>query len=273
MMLRHRMTNYVAAVALALTGSHALAGERIVSTNLCADQFLALLAHPAQVAGVTPYARDRAMSAYAERMADLPVVAVTLENVLAREPDLVLAAQRRRTGLTAQLARYGIAIVPVDMAHDLDGIFAQIRTVAAAIGREARGEAVITEMTARLDRLPRPEGRTLVAAYYQRRGFLTGTGTLIDDIMARAGFVNLAEQLGRPAIAQLSIEDLVHHRPDLLIVESEALDAEDQGARMLEHPALAHIPKLVLPQSWTVCGSPRYVDAVESLIAQSQGLR
>jgi iron complex transport system substrate-binding protein len=41
---------------------------------------------------------------------------------------------------------------------------------------------------------------------------------------------------------------------------------------MLQHPALRHIPRIVLPQAWTVCGGPAYVDAARSLNAQLAAL-
>jgi iron complex transport system substrate-binding protein len=107
-----------------------------------------------------------------------------------------------------------------------------------------------------------------VAAYYQRRGFLTGTGTLIDDIMRRAGLANLAVKLGKPALSQLSLEELMVAQPDYMIVETATDRITDQGSEMLHHPLLKDIPRLRVPQAWTVCGGPAYVDAVRSLAAQ-----
>ena len=107
-----------------------------------------------------------------------------------------------------------------------------------------------------------------MAAYYQRRGFMTGTGTLIDDLMQRMGLVNLAAKLGRPPLSQLSLEEMVAARPDYLIVESATDTVADQGTEMLHHPALAGIPRISIPQAWTVCGSPAYVDAARGMAQQ-----
>lgn len=122
-------------------------------------------------------------------------------------------------------------------------------------------------MDAALAALPRPRPRG-VAAYYQRRGYMTGTRTLIDELMGRVGLVNLAGRLGTPALARVSIEEIVAARPDYLIVESSTDRISDQGTEMLHHPALAAIPRLRLPQAWTVCGGPAYVAAARSLADQ-----
>ncbi|CAN5378792.1 hypothetical protein BH10PSE13_BH10PSE13_11920 [soil metagenome] len=107
-----------------------------------------------------------------------------------------------------------------------------------------------------------------VAAYYQRRGFMTGTGTLVDELMQRVGLVNLAGKLGKPALAQVSLEEMVAAKPDYLIVESATDRVTDQGTEMLHHPALAGMKRISLPQAWTVCGGPAYVLAARAMVAQ-----
>jgi iron complex transport system substrate-binding protein len=66
----------------------------------------------------------------------------------------------------------------------------------------------------------------------------------------------------------MSIEEMVAARPDYLIVESATDRVTDQGTEMLHHPALRGIPRLSIPQAWTVCGGPAYVTAARSLSQQ-----
>ncbi|MFP5431672.1 MAG: ABC transporter substrate-binding protein, partial [Alphaproteobacteria bacterium] len=39
----------------------------------------------------------------------------------------------------------------------------------------------------------------------------------------------------------------------------------DQGTEMLHHPALRSIPRIAIPQAWTVCGGPAYVQAAQAI--------
>jgi len=240
---------------------------RIVSLNLCSDQYLLALADPGQIAALTRYARDPQMSAAAEQAKAVPVFNATAEEVLALDPDLVIGAPARRSGIMAVLAPQHYPTAPFHPTENYAEIVAQIRTVAKAVGHAGRGEALIARMDAELARLPR-SGAGRVAAYYQRRGYLTGTGTLIDDLMTRTGLVNLAGKLGKPALSQLSLEEMVVARPDYLLVEDSTALVADQGTELLHHPALRDIPRLHLPQAWTVCGGPAYVLAARSLAAQ-----
>lgn len=249
----------------------AAAPQRIVSLNLCADQYLVALADRTQIAGLTRNADNPDMSAVAAQTPGLRILGQSAEEIVAIDPDLVVGMPARRSGVMMALADRHYPALDLKSADSFADILQQMRTVSAAVGRPERGAAVAEAMRQALAGLPKP-GRGRVAAYYQRRGFLTGTGTLVDDLMQRAGLVNLAAKLGKPPLSQLSIEELVAARPDFLIIESATSRVTDQGTEMLHHPALAGIPVIRLPQAWTVCGGPAYVDAARSLAEQIEAL-
>src|SRR3546814_20569185 len=60
----------------------------------------------------------------------------------------------------------------------------------------------------------------------QRRGYLTGAGTLWDGIMARAGLVNLATTLHRPPLSHLAVEEMIAAHPDFLVMDSATRSEE-----------------------------------------------
>lgn len=240
--------------------------KRIVSLNLCADQLVLALADRRQIAGLTRNARDRQMSAAADAARGLRLLGGSAEEVLAVDPDLVIGMPARRSRATAILRAQDYRAVDLKPANDYPAILASVREVAQAVGHPERGEALIAQMDAALARLPKARGR-LVAAYYQRRGYMTGTGTLVDDLMTRAGVTNLASVLAKPPLSQMSLEEMRAAAPDFLIVESATDKVVDQGTAMLHHPVLSGIPRVSIPQAWTVCGGPAYVDAARALSA------
>lgn len=241
--------------------------RRIVSLNLCADQLVVALADRAQIAGLTRNAADADMSGEAARARGLPILTNSAEQILAIDPDLVVGMPARRSAALGVLKGQGYKTLDLKSADSLDDIFASIRETAKAVGHADRGEAMIATMKRDLAGLRRP-GNGRVAAYYQRRGFMTGTGTLVDELMQRMGLVNLAAKLGKPALAQVSLEEMVAAHPDFLIMESATDRVTDQGSEMLHHPALRDIPRITIPQAWTVCGSPAYTLAARSMAQQ-----
>lgn len=259
---------YTALCAFALTGAAPVPPKRIVSLNTCADQYVLALADPGQIAALSPYGHDPELSAAVGKARRFRTLRRPAEEVLAIRPDLLVGFPAGESVVGAppgQWRTLGLA-----SADSYPMILQQIRQVAAAVGHPERGEAMIQTMNRDLAALPRPR-RGGVAAYYQRRGYMTGTGTLVDDLMKRAGLVNLAARLGRPALSQVPLEEMIAARPDWLIVESGSEAVVDQGTEMLHHPILRAIPRIRVPQAWTVCGGPAYVEAARSIVAQLDG--
>jgi iron complex transport system substrate-binding protein len=240
------------------------APRHIASLNLCADQYLVTLADPDQIAGLTRLSHMARISPIAAQAARYPTIGSSAEALLVANPDLLLtgwpgqADAAIRAGLRAQV----LVIPPANSYAD---IVAQVRLVANAVGHPERGEAMIRRMNAALAAMPKT-GRNRVAADYQRRGYLSGAGTLMDDMMRRVGLVNLATRLGLPPLSNLSLERFVVSRPDFLITGGEV--ASDLGSAMLDHPAIKSIPRLYLPGSLVDCGGPTYPQAVRTLSDQ-----
>jgi iron complex transport system substrate-binding protein len=241
--------------------------RRVVSLNMCADQIVLALADRSQIAGLTRNANKPELSAAAAQTRGLRILGTSAEEVLEIDPDLIVGMPARRGAVLSGVADRGYPALDLKSAESFADIEASVRSGASALGHPERGGAMLARMRADLSRIPR-NGRGRVAAYYQRRGFLTGTGTLIDDLMNRAGLVNLAGKLGKPPLSQLSLEELVAAKPDFLIVESATDQVVDQGTEMLHHPAIAGIPRISIPQAWTVCGGPAYVQAARGIAAQ-----
>lgn len=242
--------------------------QRIVSLNLCTDQLLLALADRSQIAGLTKNARDPEMSAAAARAQGITLLKESSEQLFALRPDLIIGMPASRHAMLRPLGPEKYRTLDLGYAESYPTIIEQIRTVAAAVGHPARGEALIRRMETDLAKLGKLKGGK-VAAYYQRRGYMTGTGTLIDDLMARTGLINLAAKLGKPPLSQISLEEMVAARPDFLIVESATDRITDQGTEMLHHPALRGIPRISIPQAWTVCGGPAYVLAARGIVEQA----
>ncbi len=263
--MRRRMLAICCLVGL--TGASPAPPKRIVSLNTCSDQYVLALADPGQIAALSPYGHDPELSAAIGKARRFPVLKRPAEEVLALRPDLVIGFPDGAGGVVGapdgRWRKLGLA-----SADSFAAIRDQIRQVAAIVGHPARGEAMIAGMERDLAALPRSR-RGGVAAYYQRRGYMTGTGTLVDELIRRAGLTNLAAKLGKPALAQVPLEQMIAARPDFLIVEEGSEKVVDQGTEMLHHPALRSIPRIRVPQAWTVCGGPAYVQAARSIVTQA----
>ena len=273
-----RASVWIGALVLAFAASAqaaALRPQRIVSLNACADEYLIALADKDQVAALTQYARDPGLSFYSDRARTYPYTQGQAEAVLMLHPDLVIASPYRRADSLA-LLKGRVKILDLKPTTNFAEVVDETRIVATAIGQPARGEALIRSMQARVAAAGRrPLGG--VAAHYQRGGFINGPGSLMDDLMTRAGLINLARRLHGEALGQVSLEQIVYQHPDFLVVTDGRDNGQDEGDLNFDHPALARAApearRLHIPAALTVCGGPSYPEALERLQAEADRAR
>ncbi|MBA2413827.1 MAG: ABC transporter substrate-binding protein [Burkholderiaceae bacterium] len=275
------MPRYAVAAALLAglaSGSNA-APQRIVSLNLCADELVLRLAPPGVVKSVTWLARDPALSNVSVQARYVPVNRGLAEDVVPLAPDLVIAgAQTTRTAV-ALLQRLGIPVLELSVPSSVEEAFAQIATVAAAVGAPAQGAQLIADMKQAF--AASPSVLTFIsagpiAAVYQPNGFTIGSGSLINDLLKRAGLRNLAVERRIDNYGALSLELLLFAQPDLLIMNAVENRGPAMAYEILRHPAVmswyGEARVVSLPSAWWSCPGPRLVDAVQRLRHAAQQL-
>jgi iron complex transport system substrate-binding protein len=254
-----------AALAQAASGP-----QRIVSLDLCADQLLIELAEPQRIAAVTFMAADPALSAIWQKAKGLPITRGAAEDVLRHRPDLILVGPFGVAPTVGLLRRLKANVAVVPMASDLEGVRAAVRAVAAAIGEEAKGEAMIGAFDRRLARIkPALAASAPTAVIYQVGGQTLGAGTLADAALTAAGFRNKASEYRLTRGGAVPLELLAAAPPDLIVLTSAADEYRTVVSDNLRHPVLATLRRqhasIELPWRLWLCGTPHIADAIVRL--------
>ena len=245
--------------------------ERIVSINLCADQMLLALAERHAIASLSRLVADREISAAAvEEIEGIPLNGGRAEEVLALAPDLVVAGRHAARATIFVLKKLGYRVMELDIARSIAEIRESIRILGTAIGEGQRAEKLIKAIDARLRRLaPAASGARLGAVYYQPNGLAAGGDSLVDDVISRAGLINLAAGLGVRGQGRLPLEMLIMARPYILIVDAGRPQAPALAFQVLDHPALTALTEkaitVAIPQRLWICGLPATIEATERL--------
>ncbi|MGA2495314.1 MAG: ABC transporter substrate-binding protein, partial [Roseiarcus sp.] len=265
--------------ALVAIASPALAKpQRVVSLNLCADELALRLADPGVVKSVTWLSQDPRNANLAAKAAALPANDGHAEEALVYDPDLVLVGPFADPASIALLKQVGAPVVEVGAPQTLDGVRRQIRDLAAALGEPQRGEALVAAMDARLARVVvDPGGPRLKAVVLRPNGFTVGPGSLVDEILTRAGLDNLAARLDIAADEQVPLEVVALLGADVLILDRDENSAPSLADAALDHPAIAALARrmtiISLPSRLWTCGGPEIVEAAERLAAAAAAAR
>ncbi len=263
----------VSVLVLAPLGLAHASADRVVSINLCADQFLALLIHPGQLVSVTHLAGVPEQSFVHDRIDGLYINKGRAEEILALDPDLVVAGLHAARPAVSMLQKLGVEVMDLPIPNSFADIRAQTMLLAQRLGVEGKGRALLNEMDARLAAVrhrPPSRRRALVLG---ANGFTNGTGTLIDEVLKGAGLRNVAvEDLKIRGFGQVGLEDILSADPDLIVVNQSTNEAPSLAGAFLQHPALARFADRTVtvdPSLWT-CGGPFTARMVEYLNGAAQ---
>lgn len=250
--------------------------QKIVSVAPSNTEILYALGAGSQVVG-----RD-SFSDYPEEAKTLPDVGggwgeLNTEQIVALQPDLVLAAQINTAEQVKTLEDLGLTVYYLPNPKDFDGLYANLQTVARLTGRESETETLIASLKERVsaveEKVASISARPLV--FYEldstdvNAPYTSGPGTFIDLLISMAGAENLGHTLQGEWV-QVSVEELIRRNPDYILLGDYVwggIKPEDVAARPGWDAISAVKEGRVLPFDDNLVSrpGPRLVDGLEAL--------
>jgi iron complex transport system substrate-binding protein len=231
---------------------------RVASLNMCTDEYLLLLARPAEVASVSRLSRDPADSSVWRIGRRFPENRGDLESALPARPNLLLTmgGGGRATAIIAE--RMGLKVLDLPFPATIDDVERNLTHVATALG-DARRAGPWRKQLASLRQTP---VRAVDAIFLGSGGNSVGANSLEAQWMRLAGLRQRALPGGRA-----SLELLATQPPAVLLRSSYRRGERSLGQTWLDHP-LARPKKSRLVtvdgRPWT-CAGPLMLGEVEPL--------
>ncbi|MBX7460560.1 ABC transporter substrate-binding protein [Qipengyuania huizhouensis] len=232
----------------------------VVSLNPCADAILAEVAEPGQLLAISHYSKDpRASSMSVEDAARFPATGGTVEEVLALDPDVVVASTFIAPATRAALEDLGLRVVTFGGTADIASSIAQIRELAALVENDREGERLVEQIELALSEVA-DTAEPVEAALWQPGGIVPGEASLVSDLLRRTGFASYSEARGMAQADYLSLEQVVADPPQVLLVAGS-----EAGQR---HPVLDEVDGMARADFDTrliYCGGPTIIRAARRL--------
>lgn len=250
--------------------------QRIVSLAPSNTEILYAIGAGAQVVG-----RDD-FSDYPTEAGSLPGVGgnmgtYSLETIASLKPDLVLAAEINTPELVKSLQDLGLTVYYLSNPKDLDGMYANLKTVAQLAGRESEADTLIGSLQKRVqavtDAITPDTG--VVSVFYELDGtsdpakpWTAGKGTFLSQLISMAGGSNIGDNL-EGSYAQMSLEELLVQNPSILLLGDAAYGATpEQVAARTGWDALQAVKDnriYTFDDDLVSRPGPRLVDGLETL--------
>jgi iron complex transport system substrate-binding protein len=262
----------VASIALVLPVGASAATPRIISMNICTDQLLLALADPPQIVGLSRFSRDARQWAGTEAR-KYPILSGGAEDILVLKPDVVAASDFDKRSTREILKANGVNLIEFPIPRTLADVREQIRQMGDLAGHPERATAEIARLDAAIAGAKQAAaGKHLRMLPLSRRGWVPGRDSFVGAILAEAGLVSAAGELGISFGGFVSMEEIIRLRPDYLVVSDAGERAEDDGRAFLLHPALERFyprsKRIVIPERMTECGGVLLADALNALSSE-----
>lgn len=248
---------------------------RIVSVGGGITETLAAIGLAPRIVGI-----DLTSSAYPPAVTRLPQVgqlhSLSAEGILALRPTLVVANEEAGPpAVLHQIEGAGVRVARIQPARSEAGAYALYRSVAAAVGQPAAGEALATRVQRDLQRVRAaiPRGRAPRVLFLYARGprflHVFGQQSAGDEMLRLAGAQNAVT--GFTGAKPLTAESVVGAAPDVILVPQRGIASLGGVDGVLALPGLAETPagraRRVVPiDDALILGfGPRLPQAVETL--------
>ena len=172
---------------------------RVLTSSMGHTEMLAALIDPSRIVGISKFSADLGQSNIAPLIESMQNKNVEreAEQIIAKDPDLVLVSSFAKPELIDQLETLGIPVVQTEFDGDIGSIEDVMRFMAYVVGEEEQGEKIVAEVQRRLKFVADTIGvvpetkkpKVLMMGYLSK--WTGGTGTSYDDIINLAGGINL----------------------------------------------------------------------------------
>ena len=246
--------------------------QRIVSLAPANTEILFALGLGDRIVGVTDYCD------YPPEAKTKPSIGgystVSVENVIAQKPDLIVASYGNGAELVDQLKKLNMTVVSLN-PENVSGILNDITLVGTATGADDNATALVTSLNSRIQNTEqnvsaattRPKVAHII---WNDPIYVSGNGTFQDELIRMAGGTNaFADKQGW---TNVGIEDFIAADPDILIVnsgtgmggsENSVAQYFENETRFANVAAIRNHRVYVIDSDVVDRAGPRIVDALE----------
>jgi len=220
--------------------------EKIHSLSLGHTEILAALMDFERLSAVYSFFVDEEQSNIAGLSADHNMIGFDPEEVVALEPDVIVASRFTNADTVALLNGAGNLVVRTALENSALGNVPNILLIGYLIGAEAEAVALVEDIEARMevisDLLPGGDKPRVLSISKFTSVFAAGSGSTEGGIIEQAGGLNAAADSGIEGHLQVSVESIAAINPDVIIVPQPLEGADLFIEELVSNAALADVP-------------------------------
>lgn len=177
-----------------------------------------------KLVGVTNYCNYPPEARFKEKVGGTTFADLDLEKIISLKPDLILVSTGYQKKTISAIEERGINIFALE-ANSLEEVIENIELVGRITGRENKAAKISDNMRKRIKAVEKKTNhfsedkrpRVLHVTSVSEGLWTPGKGTFQDDIIRKAGGINIAHDLGK-GWGIMSLEEVIHRDPEVIVV-------------------------------------------------------
>ena len=239
----------------------------ILSANPCIDAILVELVDPKRIVSVSHYSQRAGSSSMNIAVANrFPANGGTAEEIIAHHPDIALLGAHTPDATIEAVRAAGISTHLIGVPASLSDSLEQIDAIGAAVGAPRAAGLLGQQLLSEVGDAPQAADRPSVLVW-QSGGLVPGHGTLIADLVERAGFRNASADYGLSSWDLLPLEPVVANPPDIILTPTNGDTREGRLRRAFAERFGSRTRVHAMPENLLHCGGPTIIRAMRALRA------
>ena len=209
--------------------------KRIVSYSISTDEILMALVEPERIAALSRLVDDPGVSSIVKEAKKISnrVQGQSVEGVLAFKPDLVIIPDFHPPEMLQSARELGLKVYIYKTPSNVEGVKRSIRQLAALTGEKEKGEAVIAEMDAKINRVQHhigsiPKDKRKRVIQLRSEGAFYAPDNSFGDVCRYAGVSDATLELKYPSAMEITQEKIVELNPDIIFVPDWDYDGKHE---------------------------------------------
>lgn len=226
--------------------------ERILTVSLGHDEVTYAMVPARRVVATGSYTKLAQHSNVAHLAEAVGVITREAEQIVAQNPDIVVASPFTKADFIEALENVGITVVQTKLHNDPDGRIQDIILLGYVYGEVVRALELADEVQARYDGLKEVTSakpvsdrqRVLSLTSYSDKIYTAGANSTEGGIIEAADGINVAALAGLEGNPTTSLEGVISMTPEVIFIPQPPDSGEPFREQLLANPALAEVPAI-----------------------------
>jgi len=186
-----------------------------------------------------------------------------IEKIIKLHPDLIFLTKGVQNNILIKLKKLNLKFFTIYI-NSIDKLFASIQKISLILNASEEGKFLITKMKKKLKKVKKLKRRiTILPLLWSKPVMVAGKGTLVNDIIKKAGAYNILDKYEKGGYFVVSDEFLLNNIPDYYLLCDKNITLNNRIFKIIKKKK--NIRSIKINPDLILRATPRTIDGILTL--------